>query len=100
MNIDELNRAVGEPLDRRPGRACRRTSADVVEDDDLALGGVSGNHYDVYTSTTAGDPPVPSESTLTELDPVGPRTGPPLLLSVAQGLGRVFAWGRGHLKRG
>ena len=28
-------------------------------------------HYDVYTSTTAGDPPVPSESTLTLLDPVG-----------------------------
>ena len=32
-------------------------------------------HYDVYTSTTAGDPPVPSESTLTELPPLG--AGPP-----------------------
>ena len=28
-------------------------------------------HYDVYASTTSGDPPVPSESTLTELDPAG-----------------------------
>ena len=32
-------------------------------------------HYDVYTSTTAGDPPVPSDSTLTLLDPEG--AGPP-----------------------
>ena len=28
-------------------------------------------HYDVYASTTSGDPPIPSESVLTELDPVG-----------------------------
>jgi hypothetical protein len=56
-------------------------------------------HYDVYTSTTAGDPPVPSESTLTELDPVGSHKGPPLLQSIAQGLGRAVAWLRGHLKR-
>ena len=28
-------------------------------------------HYDVYSSTTSGDPPIPSESTLTELDPAG-----------------------------
>ena len=56
-------------------------------------------HYDVYTSTTAGDPPEPSESTLTELDPVGSIRGTPFFQSVAQGLGRVFAWLRGHLKR-
>ena len=58
-----------------------------------------GKHYDVYTSTTAGDPPVPSESTLTELDPVGTKHGVPFLQSVAQGLGRAVAWVRGHLKR-
>ena len=56
-------------------------------------------HYDVYTSTSAGDPPVPSESTLTLLDPVG-EAKHPALQSVAQGLGTVFAWIRGHLKRG
>ena len=28
-------------------------------------------HYDVYASTTSGDPPIPSESVLTELDPAG-----------------------------
>ena len=28
-------------------------------------------HYDVYASTTSGDPPIPSESVLTEFDPVG-----------------------------
>ena len=28
-------------------------------------------HYDVYASTTSGDPPIPSESALTELDPAG-----------------------------
>ncbi|MEO8689693.1 MAG: hypothetical protein ABI611_15965 [Solirubrobacteraceae bacterium] len=55
-------------------------------------------HYDVYTSTTAGDPAVPSESTLTELDPVGsgpPK--PPLGQRVALGLSKLFAWVRGHL---
>ena len=56
-------------------------------------------HYDVYTSTSAGDPPVPSESTLTLLDPVG-EAKHPVLQCVAQGLGTSFAWIRGHLKRG
>ena len=56
-------------------------------------------HYDVYTSTSAGDPPVPSESTLTLLDPVG-EAKHPALQGVAQGLGTVFAWIRGHLRRG
>ena len=40
-------------------------------------------HYDVYTSTSAGDPPVPSESTLTLLDPVG-EAKHPVLQGVAQ----------------
>jgi hypothetical protein len=55
-------------------------------------------HYDVYTSTTAGDPPVPSESTLTELDPVGsgpPK--PPLGQKIALAFSKVVAWVRGHL---
>jgi hypothetical protein len=56
-------------------------------------------HYDVYTSTTAGDPPVPSESTLTELGPVGDKPGTPFLAGVAQQIGQLFAWVRGHLKR-
>ena len=56
-------------------------------------------HYDVYTSTTAGDPPVPSESTLTELEPLGKVMSTPFVQSIAQGLGRAFAWLRGHLKR-
>ncbi len=55
-------------------------------------------HYDVYTSTTAGDPPVPSESTLTLLDPVGagpPK--PPLGQRIALRFSRLLAWIRGHL---
>jgi hypothetical protein len=56
-------------------------------------------HYDVYTSTAAGDPPVPSASTLTELDPVGTQHGGAFLQGVAQGFGRVVAWLRGHLQR-
>jgi hypothetical protein len=56
-------------------------------------------HYDVYTSTTAGDPPVPSDSTLTELDPVGEKPATPFLAGVAQQIGKVFAWVRGHLER-
>ena len=57
-------------------------------------------HYDVYTSTTAGDPPVPSESTLTLLDPVGagpPK--PPLGQRIALMFSRALAWVRGHLRR-
>ena len=42
---------------------------------------------------------MPSESTLTELDPLGKVMGTPFLQSVAQGLGRAVAWLRGHLKR-
>jgi hypothetical protein len=37
-------------------------------------------HYDVYTSTVAGDPPVPSQSTLDEIAPFGavkPKAGLP-----------------------
>ena len=57
-------------------------------------------HYDVYTSTSAGDPPVPSESTLTLLDPVGEAKHPASCRAWRRGLGTVFAWIRGHLKRG
>jgi hypothetical protein len=56
-------------------------------------------HYDVYTSTTAGDPPVPSESTLTELEPLGSETKTAFLAGVAQQIGSLIAWVRGHLKR-
>jgi hypothetical protein len=54
-------------------------------------------HYDIYVSTTAGDPPVPSASVLIELDPVGlavVKEG--LSLRVARLLSRLFAWVRGH----
>jgi hypothetical protein len=59
-------------------------------------------HYDIYASTTAGDPPVPSASTLTELDPVGgPVTKSEFGIRIARALSRFLAWIRGHLpKRG
>ena len=57
--------------------------------------------YDVYASTTGGDPPVPSASVLTELGPAGAR-GPSLGLGerITRVLGRVVAWLRGQLGRG
>ena len=57
-------------------------------------------HYDIYTSTTTGDPPVPSESRLTLLDPVGagPR-GPAFVQQALVGVGRVVAALRGQLRR-
>jgi hypothetical protein len=59
-----------------------------------------GKHYDVYTSTTAGDPAVPSESALTELEPAGTKAaGTPLPQKLVQGVSKVFAWVRGHLGR-
>jgi hypothetical protein len=57
-------------------------------------------HYDVYTSTTAGDPPVPSESTLTELAPAGAlQQAVPLPQRLLLKLSGVVAWVRGHLRR-
>jgi hypothetical protein len=56
-------------------------------------------HYDVYTSTTTGMPPVPSASILTEIDPVATTKKAAFLQTVAQKLGEVVAWLRGHLRR-
>jgi hypothetical protein len=56
-------------------------------------------HYDVYASTTAGSPPIPSESVLTEINPVGDRDGLPLGEQVLQRASLAFAWVRGHLQR-
>jgi hypothetical protein len=56
--------------------------------------------YDIYTSTTSGDPPVPSESRLTELDRVGAaRTQEALPMRLVRALGRGVAWLRGQLTR-
>jgi hypothetical protein len=52
-------------------------------------------HYDVYASTVAGDPPVPSASTFLELDPVEPEQDAPLTQHIAQTLGGMFARIRG-----
>ncbi|MEA2157201.1 MAG: hypothetical protein QOE11_3341 [Solirubrobacteraceae bacterium] len=53
-------------------------------------------NYDIYASTVSGDPPQPSASKLTEIDPVATASaeeaiGPKL----AQGLGKLFAKIRG-----
>ena len=52
-------------------------------------------HYDIYASTVAGDPPVPSASTFIELDPVEPEKDTPLGQHIAQTLGGFFAKIRG-----
>jgi hypothetical protein len=56
-------------------------------------------HYDVYASTTSGDPPIPSESVLTELDPAGKVASVPVVERVVQALGRLVARIRGQLAR-
>jgi hypothetical protein len=56
-------------------------------------------HYDVYASTTSGDPPIPSESVLTELDPAGKVASVPVVERVVQVLGRLVARIRGQLAR-
>jgi hypothetical protein len=56
-------------------------------------------HYDVYASTTAGDPPIPSESTLIELDPAGAMAKVPAVERVIGGFGRLVARLRGQLGR-
>jgi hypothetical protein len=56
-------------------------------------------HYDVYASTTSGDPPIPSASVLTELGPAGRAAKLPFAEQVLGGLGRVVARVRGQLRR-
>jgi hypothetical protein len=52
-------------------------------------------HYDVYASTVAGDPPQPSASQLTEIDPVAAEKEPAVGQQIAQRLGRLIARVRG-----
>jgi len=52
-------------------------------------------HYDVYTSTVAGDPPMPSESRLSEIDPVGGKRQDSLVTRLTIFLSRLIARVRG-----
>jgi hypothetical protein len=52
-------------------------------------------HYDVYTSTVAGDPPQPSASQFTEIEPNLPEKDQPFGQEVAQAVGKLFAKIRG-----
>jgi hypothetical protein len=56
-------------------------------------------HYDVYASTTSGTPPIPSESKLTPINPVGEKQGLPFGEQVLQGTSRLVAWVRGHMPK-
>jgi hypothetical protein len=56
-------------------------------------------HYDIYASTTSGDPPIPSESVLTELDPVGKVARVPFAEQALGVFGRLVARIRGQLGR-
>jgi hypothetical protein len=58
-----------------------------------------GKHYDVYASTTAGTPPIPSESVLTEINPVGEKDGIGFGAKLLQRSSRAIAWARGQLAR-
>jgi len=53
-------------------------------------------HYDVYASTVAGDPPQPSASQLTEIDPIRPEKDEAIGQEVAQRRGGIFARIRGE----
>jgi hypothetical protein len=56
-------------------------------------------HYDIYASTTSGTPPIPSESVLTEINPIGEKRGGALGEQVLQRTSRLVAWVRGHMPR-
>jgi hypothetical protein len=53
-------------------------------------------HYDIYSSTTAGTPPIPSESVLTELNPAGPVARVPLAERALGAFSRLVARVRGQ----
>jgi hypothetical protein len=52
-------------------------------------------HYDVYASTVAGDPPQPSASQFTEIDPIKAEKDEPFGQEAAQAVGKLFARIRG-----
>ena len=52
-------------------------------------------HYDVYTSTVAGDPPKPSESVLSEIGTVGPKPQEKLTTRIAVFFSKLIAKIRG-----
>ncbi|HEV2787657.1 MAG TPA: Vps62-related protein [Solirubrobacteraceae bacterium] len=52
-------------------------------------------HYDVYASTVAGDPPQPSASRLTEIDPIAGEERPALGRRIARFFGQLIATLRG-----
>jgi hypothetical protein len=52
-------------------------------------------HYDVYASTVAGDPPQPSASQFTEIEPDQPEKDEPFGHEVVKAVGRLFAKIRG-----
>jgi hypothetical protein len=56
-------------------------------------------HYDVYASTTSGDPPIPSASVLTELGPAGKVAKLPLGERALGAFARVVARVRGQRRR-
>ena len=58
-------------------------------------------HYDVYASTTAGTPPIPSESVLTEVPPAGAKQGLQVGIGgrVLQQASRAVAWMRGEVAK-
>jgi hypothetical protein len=59
----------------------------------------AAKHYDVYTATTAGTPPIPSASVLTELNPAGPAARVPFAEQAIGAVSRVVAGLRGQLRR-
>jgi len=65
------------------GRAATRIPLDLAK------------HYDVYTSTVAGDPPKPSESTLNEIAAIGPKAKVPPLTKLAIFVSKLLARIRG-----
>jgi hypothetical protein len=52
-------------------------------------------HYDVYASTVSGDPPQPSASQFTEIEPDQPEKDEPFGHEVVKAVGRMFAKIRG-----
>ena len=52
-------------------------------------------HYDVYASTVAGDPPQPSASKFTEIEPVAAAQRQPFAQRLARAFGRLLAKLRG-----
>jgi hypothetical protein len=91
VTVNSRNEKGVPPITHTLDEVARRSKGKITTDVPLN----PARHYDIYASTVAGEPPQPSASQFTEIDPIRPEKDEPFGHEVAQAVGKVFARIRG-----